>query len=161
MLLDTLLQSWDRQAKIIANLASLVTEANRSAKPSADGWTLSEHLGHIHEVRRHWLAKASAKHAAELPHIETHNPNLNLVDVRTALDASAAAVRAALEEAVQSEVVQFGPYDSPIYFLQHMVWHEGYHAGLILLALRNAGQEPTEEWDEYNIWALWRVDEWD
>jgi hypothetical protein len=42
-----------------------------------------------------------------------------------------------------------------------MVWHEGYHAGLILLALRNAGQEPTEEWDEYNIWALWRVDEWD
>ncbi len=37
-----------------------------------------------------------------------------------------------------------------------MVWHEGWHAGIILLALRLNGREPAEQWEETNLWGIWR-----
>ena len=36
-------------------------------------------------------------------------------------------------------------YDRPVLFLQHMVWHEGYHHGQIKLALKIAGCPLTDE----------------
>jgi hypothetical protein len=41
-----------------------------------------------------------------------------------------------------------------------MVWHDGWHVGLIFLALRLNGQEPREEWEEPNVWGLWRTESW-
>lgn len=50
-LADEILASWDRQVKILENVAGLVTEENRKALPSPDGWPLDRHLCHIQEVR--------------------------------------------------------------------------------------------------------------
>ena len=41
-----------------------------------------------------------------------------------------------------------------------MVWHDGWHVGLIFLALRLNGQEPPEEWEEPNVWGQWRTETW-
>jgi hypothetical protein len=40
-----------------------------------------------------------------------------------------------------------------------MIWHEGWHVGLIFLALRLAGEEPKQEWEEANVWGEWRIEE--
>jgi|GEM_PF-4118545 len=81
--------------------------------------------------------------------------------IREQLALSALAVDDALEQGL-AHAGPFSPYDHAIYFLQHLVWHEGYHAGLLLLALRNVGREPSEMWQEQHIWELWRGPEvWD
>ena len=63
---EIVLESWDRQAQIIASLAGLVTDANRWVKPSEDGMPLGEQLAHIHEVRQGWLSSFSKAHAEGL-----------------------------------------------------------------------------------------------
>ena len=56
---------------------------------------------------------------------------------------------------------KFGPYDNALLFIQHMVWHEGYHVGQIYCALMQAGAAPDELWEEKHIWELWRgPEEW-
>lgn len=42
-----------------------------------------------------------------------------------------------------------------------MVWHEGWHIGAILLALRVNGFDVTDEWEEENLWGQWRTEKWD
>lgn len=63
-------------------------------------------------------------------------------------------------DALGKGVTQFGWYDNPVLFIQHMVWHEGWHIGLIFLALRLAGQEIPEEWEETKVWGEWRTEEY-
>jgi hypothetical protein len=65
-------------------------------------------------------------------------------------------VRDALEELLRSGAQAAGPYSHPIHLFNHLMWHEGWHAGLILLGLRRAGMEPSEEWEEKHIWEVWR-----
>ena len=161
-----LLDSWDRQCRIVASVASLIDEANRKAKSSDDGLSLDAHLGHMHQVRRFFLSQVAPGHAGNLAGVfqeDRETPLDDLNAIKAALEASGAAVRAAVEEALQiggpmkSENIT---YDNPVLFLQHMVWHDGWHIGLIFLALRKNGQEPPEEWEEPNVWGLWRTESW-
>ncbi|MBX3095898.1 MAG: hypothetical protein KF812_03470 [Fimbriimonadaceae bacterium] len=163
---ELLLESWDRQAKIIDSLAGLVNETNRKAKPSSDGWTLDYQLAHIHEVRYWWLSKCMPELAKTLGDALMDDgamgvPIEDLDEIRRQLTVSERAVREATEAGLKSGG-KFGPYDNAVLFMQHMVWHEGYHAGLILLGLRLAGEDPSEEWCESHIWELWRgPEEWE
>jgi uncharacterized damage-inducible protein DinB len=159
-----LLESWDRQTQILSNLASQIDETNRRAKPSPDGWGIDTHLGHIHEVRYWWLSKVAPELAKDLGDgLEEQGDEWlaieNLAEIKRLLEESGLAVRKAVADALESGTEKFGPYDHPVLFLQHMIWHEGYHFGLINLALRNIGAEPSEEWAEENVWGLWRTEE--
>ena len=58
-MLSVLLDSWDRQAKIIDNLFDLVTEDLKNAKPSEDGMPIYEQFAHVHNTRRFWLSRFS------------------------------------------------------------------------------------------------------
>jgi uncharacterized damage-inducible protein DinB len=51
-------------------------------------------------------------------------------------------------------------YDHPVMLLQHMLWHEGYHTGNIMLALKAIGQPLSESEGEALMWSLWRKEEW-
>jgi uncharacterized damage-inducible protein DinB len=164
---QAILESWDRQCRIVSNVGSLIDETNRNFKPSADGWGIDQHLAHMHGVRRYFLSQVAPEQAAGLVRASvgtdgTPLPDLNAI--KACLEASGLAVRGAVQEAV----VKGGPmagaqvvYDNPVLFLQHMVWHEGWHIGLIFLALRLNGQEPPEEWEEPNVWGLWRTETWE
>jgi uncharacterized damage-inducible protein DinB len=46
-------------------------------------------------------------------------------------------------------------YDHPILFLQHMIWHEGYHHGQIKLALKLAGRTMSNEEAGPLTWRVW------
>jgi uncharacterized damage-inducible protein DinB len=164
-MLDVLLDSWDRQAKILDNLFELVTDDNKAQKPSEDGMPIYEQFAHIHNTRRFWLSKTAPEHLADHGRSYTQvaeddwRPIEDLAELRGLLRKSAKSVRNATEGAVKEGKEKFGGYDHPVYFLQHMLWHEGYHFALIMLALRLAGTDPGEEWEEPNVWGLWRVEE--
>ncbi len=160
-LIDALLDSWDRQCRIVDSVASLINESNYAAKPSADGWPLSIHLAHMFRVRKYWLSQFSPAHVEgleKLPVEDYEVPLANLDEIRAYLKASAKAVRDSVEQALRNGTGASGGYDHPTLFLQHMIWHEGWHVGLIFLGLRLAGQEPQEEWEEPNVWGQWRTE---
>lgn len=54
-----LLDSWDRQCRIVASVASLIDGDNRKVKSSEDGFSLDAHLGHMHQVRRFFLSQVA------------------------------------------------------------------------------------------------------
>ena len=165
-LVVALLDSWDRQCKIVTSVASLITEENRHFKPSEDGWPLDQQLAHMHGVRRFFLSQVAPDYASGLTSAYADNqeaPIADLAAIKACLDASNRAVR----DAVEAAILKGGPmasehvvYDNPVLFLQHMVWHEGWHVGLIFLALRLNGQEPSEQWEDPHVWSQWRTESW-
>lgn len=159
---DALLESWDRQARMVENVAALVNESNRNLKPSEEGWPLDHHLAHIHKVRQFWLSKVSPNRAAGLRDSfvnDWEDPIQDLATIKANLEESNRAICEAIAECLKDGVDQVGGYDHPVLFLQHMIWHEGWHVGLLFLGLRRADQEPSEEWEEKHIWGLWRSEE--
>lgn len=158
---SALLDSWDRQARIVRSVAGLVNENNKVAKPSPDGWPLWVHLAHIHKVRSFFLAQLDPGLAESLPETFSRGwsgPIDDLELIKTALDESGIAVRQAVAQAFENGQAKVGWYDNPVLFLQHMIWHEGWHVGLIFLGLRLNGEEPAEEWEEANVWGQFRME---
>jgi len=161
-LIQAVLDSWDRQCRIVKAVAGRIDESNRHAKPSEDGWPLDHQLAHIHQVRRFWLVQLDPERAAGLGKSFVggwENPIQDLDAIKEMLDESATAVRDSVRKALEEGREKAGGYDHPVLYLQHMIWHEGWHVGLIFLALRLAGQEPSEEWEEANVWGEWRTEE--
>lgn len=162
-ILDALLDSWDRQCRIVTSVASRIDESNRSLKPSEDGWPLDRQLAHMHNVRHFFLKNIDPERAKTVGDSFVdgwQTPISDLAQIKALLDESAVAVREAVRDALKDGVKKVGWYDNAVLYLQHMVWHEGWHVGLIMLALRSNGQEPPEEWEEANIWGEWRTEEW-
>jgi uncharacterized damage-inducible protein DinB len=160
-LADALLASWDKQAEIIDRIAARADEALLDAKATADGWTVAFHLCHIHETRYYWLGQVGKARAESLGDVFTEQdgewiPSRDVGHIRAQLAASAKAVRDATADLIAADAEPAGPYFHAVHFLGHMVWHEGWHAGLILTAFRQAGRE-DEEWENENVWGLWRA----
>ncbi|MGV3615772.1 MAG: DinB family protein [Fimbriimonas sp.] len=156
-----LLDSWDRQCRIVDAVASKVDESNRGVKPSEDGWPLFHQLAHIHLVRRYWLSQIDPERGKALGESFTDGwttPIEDLDAIKALLKESAVAIRQAVREHLEKGTGAVGGYDHPVLFLQHMIWHEGWHVGLIFLGLRLAGQEPAEEWEEAHVWGEWRTE---
>lgn len=165
-LAEALLDSWDRQCRIVDSVASLIDEANRHVKPSEDGMALDAQLAHMHSVRKYFLSQVAPEHVKDLTSAYADKEGTPIADldaIKACLTASAKAVRDAVQEGIENGGPMKGGnvvYDNAVLFLQHMVWHDGWHVGLIFLALRLNGQEPKEEWEEPNVWGLWRTETW-
>lgn len=164
-LTEALLDSWDRQCRIVDAVTTLIDEENRHATPSEDGMPLDSQLAHMHSVRKFFLSQVAPQ--VSLPSSYSDDQGTPLADLealKSNLKASGLAIRTAVKEGLESGC---GPmvganvtYDNPVLLMQHMVWHDGWHVGLIFLALRLNGQEPPEEWEEPNVWGLWRTEAW-
>ncbi|HWA81792.1 MAG TPA: DinB family protein [Fimbriimonadaceae bacterium] len=155
------IESWDRNCRILDAVASRVDESNRHAKPSEDGWPIDTHLAHVHKVRQFHLQQLDPEGARALPEVFRRGWEEPLEDIdaiKAALRESASAVRKAMQAALESGQGPVVGYDHPLFLLQHLVWHEGWHVGLIFLALRLAGQEVPEAWEEARVWGQWRTD---
>lgn len=160
---EALLDSWDRQCHIVDSIAGLIDESNKNVKPSEDGWPLYRHLAHMHKVRHFFLTNVAPDRAATIENgfgggWET--PIEDLDRIRELLKESGLAVREVVADALAKGLDPIGWYDNPVLFLQHMVWHDGWHIGLITLGLRLNGQEQPDEWDEEHVWGQWRTEVW-
>jgi hypothetical protein len=71
------------------------------------------------------------------------------------LNASAAAVRDVVKDRVETGKEMQLHYDHPILFLQHMLWHKGYHHGQIKLALKLMGCPISDEQAGPVTWSVW------
>jgi len=152
-LLAALLDSWDRNNTILTNLVRLIPEGGLDARAMEGSPTVGEMLAHIHYVRLVFIEEDAPEFARPLPDewVTEGNPD-RMVEK---LNDSAKAVREAVKSKVEARQEMNQHYDHPILFLQHMIWHEGYHHGQIKLALKLAGRPISNKQAGPATWRVW------
>jgi uncharacterized damage-inducible protein DinB len=153
-ILDVLLDSWDRNNKILINLLRAIPKEGLEAKVMMSSPSVAQLFTHIHFVRLVFISEDAPEFARELPceewAIETDHSR-----IEDMLNESASAVREVVKSTVGAERALQVHYDHPILFLQHMLWHEGYHHGQIKLALKSAGFPLSDEQAGPLTWNIW------
>jgi uncharacterized damage-inducible protein DinB len=153
-LLEALLDSWDRNNNILVNLLRALPEGGLAAKAMEDSPSVAEMFTHIHYVRLVFLSEDAPEFAGVLPADEWRN-ELDRERIAEMLTGSARAVRDAVRSRVEANQDMERHFDHPILFLQHMIWHEGYHHGQIKLALKTTGRPITDGKAGPVTWHVW------
>jgi uncharacterized damage-inducible protein DinB len=153
-LLNALLDSWDRTNTILTNLLHALPERGLEARAMPGSPSVGEMFGHIHSVRLVFITEDTPEFAQTLPEEEwfVERDRNRMTQM---LNESAKAVRNAVKSRVESGREMDLHYDHPILFLQHMIWHEGYHHGQIKLALKVTGQPMSDEQAGPLTWDIW------
>jgi uncharacterized damage-inducible protein DinB len=139
-LLEVILDSWDRNNRILVNLLRAVPANGLEARVMPGSPTVAEMFTHIHYVRLVFLSEdAPDLLSSPVPSREWFNET-DVDRIAGELDQSAAAVRSAVQSLIESGQPTKRHFDHPLLYLQHMIWHEGYHHGQIKLALKASGQ---------------------
>lgn len=155
-LLKALLDSWDRNNTILLNLLRALPEGGLETRLTKDSPSVAELFTHIHSVRLAFVSEDAPEFARELPEkewVDERDPDR----IEQMLNESAQAVRDAVQGRVEAGRDMNLHYDHPILFLQHMVWHEGYHHGQIKLALKAAGRPITDKAAGRVTWGVWMI----
>jgi|SRR5579864_242804 len=153
-LLELLLDSWDRNNIILVNLLRALPEGGLEIRAIEGGPSIAELFTHIYYVRLVFVSEDAPEFATTLPEQEwvlERDPDR----IAQMLNDSAQVVREAIKRHVESGREMDLHYDHPIFFLQHMIWHEGYHHGQIKLALKLAGRAITDQEAGPVTWDIW------
>jgi uncharacterized damage-inducible protein DinB len=153
-LLNLLLDSWDRNNCILVNLLRALPSGALAHRALPSSPTVSELFTHMHFVRLIFLSEDVPDLAIEVPEREWVK-ELDVNRLAEELDRSAAAVGNAVRTLIASGRQTNVHYDHPLLFLQHMIWHEGYHHGQIKLALKAGGQAFDDEVIGRITWDVW------
>jgi uncharacterized damage-inducible protein DinB len=153
-LLEALLDSWDRNNAILVNLLRAVPAGGLEARAVEGSMTVAEMFLHIHGTRLFVLSEDAPEFALE-PLREGWRETRDPDRIAEMLNESAGGVRAALKNRLESGTEMLVRYDHSILFLQHMVWHEGYHHGQIKLALKAMGRPLDDEEIGRVTWHVW------
>jgi uncharacterized damage-inducible protein DinB len=157
-LLEALLDSWDRNNTILVNLLRALPNRGLEARAIKSSPSVAEMFTHIHYVRLVFVSEDAPEFAVGLANslpeeewVAERDPDR----IAELLNHSAAIVRAAVKNKVEAGRDMDLHYDHPILFLQHMIWHEGYHHGQIKLALKLAGHPITDAQAGPVTWDVW------
>jgi len=153
-LLDALLDAWDRNCAITANLLQALPPGALDLRAAGGSWTLGGLFAHMHYCRLVFVHENAPEHARPVPDGEWRPP-ADAATLDAALRESAAALRAAVRDRLLSDRHMDRHYDHPLLMLQHFIWHEGYHHGQIKLALKLAGQAFDDEAIGPVTWDVW------
>jgi uncharacterized damage-inducible protein DinB len=143
-LLAVILDSWDRNNRILVNLLRALPPGGLQARVTDGSPTVAEMFTHMHFVRLIFLSEDVPEWPVKLPDREWLNEG-SVDRIAEELEQSAKAVREAVVSRIQSGQPMNAHYDHPLLFIQHMIWHEGYHHGQIKLALKVAGRPFDDE----------------
>ena len=108
----------------------------------------------MHFVRLVFLSEDVPEFSGALPEKEWGDER-DRDRIAKMLNESARAVRDAVKNRIESGREMKEHYDHPILFLQHMIWHEGYHHGQIKLALKAVGKPLDDEEIGRVTWDVW------
>jgi uncharacterized damage-inducible protein DinB len=153
-LLEALLDSWDRNNAILLNLLHILPEGGLEVRAMEGSPSVAELFHHIHYVRLVFVSEDAPEFARPLPE-EEWSAGRDPVSMARMLNESAKAVRDAVKSRVETGREMNLHYDHPILFLQHMIWHEGYHHGQIKLALKLAGHPISNKEAGAVTWRVW------
>jgi uncharacterized damage-inducible protein DinB len=156
-LLETLLDSWDRNNRILVNLLHAVPASALDVSPMAGSPTIAELFMHIHYVRMVFVFEDAPEFISTVPDEEykTWMGERDPDRMARMLNDSAKVVRDAVKGRVGAGRELDQHYDHPILMLQHMIWHEGYHHGQIKLALKLAGRPIGDDDAGPLTWDIW------
>lgn len=153
-LFEALLDSWDWNNRILVNLLRAIPAGALAAKALDNSQSIGAMFAHMHFVRLAFVSEDAPEHAQPMPEKEWILEQ-SVDGLARLLDESAKVVR----NAVRGRWVAGRPmnvhYDHPILFLQHMIWHEGYHHGQIKLALKAAGHALEDKQIGALTWRVW------
>jgi uncharacterized damage-inducible protein DinB len=153
-LLDALLDSWDRNNTILVNLLGEVPEDGLEARAMDGSPSVGEMFFHIYYVRLVFVSEDAPEFAKNVPEKEwVVEPDR--AGMATLLNDSAKVVRDAVKGRIDAGRQMDLHYDHPILFLQHMIWHEGYHHGQIKLALKRTGHPIPNAEAGPVTWRIW------
>ena len=153
-LLEALLDSWDRNNTILVNLLLALPEGGLEARAMQGSPSVAEMFTHIHYVRLVFVLEDAPEFARKMSKEEwvaERDPER----IAPLLNDSAKAVRDAVKSRVEAGREMDLHYDHPILFLQHMVWHEGYHHGQMKLTLKLAGHPMPNAEAGPLTWRVW------
>lgn len=156
-LLEALLDSWDRNNTILVNLLRTLPEGGLETRAMAGSPSVAQMFTHIHYVRLVFISEDAPDLAQPVPESPNGEWQEECDPARIAqmLNESARAVRDVVKNRVETGREMKMHYDHPILFLQHMIWHEGYHHGQIKLALKAAGIPITNKEAGPVTWRVW------
>jgi len=152
--LGALLDSWDRNNRILVNLLRAMPEGGLEASAMEGSPSVAEMFTHIHYVRLVFVFEDAPEFARELPN-EEWVAERDPARIAQMLDQSAKTVRDAVKDRLEASRGMDVHYDHPILLLQHMIWHEGYHQGQMKLALKMSGRPITDETAGPLTWDVW------
>jgi uncharacterized damage-inducible protein DinB len=153
-LLEALLDSWDRDNTILVNLLRAIPQDCLDVKGTKDSPAIVQLFTHIHYVRLIFVSEDAPEFSKALPE-EEWAVERDRDRIAQMLNDSAKAVRDAVKDRVETGREMNLHYDHPILFLQHMIWHEGYHHGQIKLALKSAGRPLSDDEAGPITWDVW------
>ena len=154
LLLEVLLDSWDRNNTITTNLLRAIPDGTMDLKVTDTSPSIAQLFMHMHYVRVIFVAEDAPEIAVDVPKGDwtaEHNRDR----LAAMLHDSATAVRDAVRARLDSGRAMDRHYDHPILMLQHLIWHEGYHQGQIKLALKIAGRAFDDEEIGPLTWDVW------
>lgn len=143
-LLAVVLDSWDRNNQVLVNLLSAVPDHVLPTRVLDDSMSVVGMFAHIHYCR----ALFAWENAPDIAPVEPSKDVFRETDrakLIGLLAESARAVRDVVRDRIETGRQLDRWYDHPLLFLQHMIWHEGYHHGQVKLALKKAGVAPDDE----------------
>ena len=152
--LEALLDSWDRNNTILANLLRALPEGSLETRVMEGSPSVAEMFTHIHYVRLVFVSEDVPELAEKLPENEWAAER-DYDRIAAMLDQSAKIVRNAVKNRIESGREMDLHYDHPILMLQHMIWHEGYHHGQIKLTLKLAGHALSDDVAGPVTWGIW------
>jgi uncharacterized damage-inducible protein DinB len=158
-LLDALLDSWDRNNRILIDLLSVVPDEAFDVSALDGTMTIQRMITHIHYCRAIFAYENAPDIVPARPSWEEIIAVRDRSRIAAMLDESARQVREAVRTRVEAGRQFDQAYDHPILFIQHMIWHEGYHHGQIKLALKRVGRLPDDQtmgplsWDHWDLRA--------
>jgi uncharacterized damage-inducible protein DinB len=153
-LLEVLLDSWDRNNTILLNLLGILPKGGLEIRAMESTPSTAQLFTHIHYVRLVFVDEDAPEFATKLP-VEEWATERDRDRIAQMLIESAKAVRDAVKSRVEAGREMNLHYDHPILFLQHMIWHEGYHHGQIKLALKLAGTPISDQQAGPITWGVW------
>jgi uncharacterized damage-inducible protein DinB len=153
-LLEALLDSWARNNTILVSLLLALPDGALDAKALPDSPSIARLFRHIHYVRLVFVSEDAPEFAKPVPESEWA-VEYDRERIVQKLNDSAAAVRDAVVGRLEAGREMDVHYDHPILFLQHMIWHEGYHHGQMKLALKAAGMPLDDEEIGAVTWGVW------
>ena len=163
-LLGALLDAWGRGTTILTNVLRALPPGGLDARALPGSPTVAAQFTHVRDTRLFFVSQTAPEVAGAPPDLfrsegDDWRAERDPDRIAAMLADSAHAVREAVRHRVEAGDALRGAhvaYDHPVLLLQHLLWHEGYHVGQIMLALKAAGCPLSDGEVEPVIWGVWR-----